>query len=40
MSLLLLTDAVCSVSLLKCDWEERQIAMGEEHIFEEFHIAP
>ncbi|TNN63698.1 hypothetical protein EYF80_026116 [Liparis tanakae] len=32
--------AVCSISLLKCDWEERQIAMEEEHIFEEFHIAP
>ncbi|KAJ4935220.1 hypothetical protein JOQ06_016756 [Pogonophryne albipinna] len=34
------SDVVCTISLLKCDWEERQIAAEDERIFEEFHIAP
>lgn len=28
-----------SISSLKCNWEEKQIAMEEAHIFEGFHIA-
>lgn len=39
LSLLHSTDAASSIRFLKCDWEERQITMEEERIFEGFHIA-